>query len=220
MKNFSIQKPISFSGVGLHSGVNTNITLKPSEESSGIFFNRTDLGKIIPARWDHVVSTKFSTNLGLNDIEVKTVEHLLSALAGLHINNCEILIDNLEVPILDGSSKIFVDEILKSGLKEQTNYQNILEIKRPVKFECDYGFAELLPNESVNEGLNIYLQSSFDGKYEDQDISIQNLNGNYIESISKARTFGFFHEIEYLKSQNLIKGGSLDNAIVIKIVNP
>jgi UDP-3-O-[3-hydroxymyristoyl] N-acetylglucosamine deacetylase len=220
MKNFSIQKPISFSGVGLHSGVNTNITLKPSEENSGIFFNRTDLGKIIPARWDHVVSTKFSTNLGLNDIEVKTVEHLLSALAGLHINNCEILIDNLEVPILDGSSKIFVDEILKSGLKEQTNYQNILEIKRPVKFECDYGFAELLPNESVNEGLNIYLQSSFDGKYEDQDISIQNLNGNYIESISKARTFGFFHEIEYLKSQNLIKGGSLDNAIVIKDRKP
>ena len=220
MKNFSIQKPISFSGVGLHSGVNTNITLKPSEENSGIFFNRTDLGKIIPARWDNVVSTKFSTNLGLNDIEVKTVEHLLSALAGLHINNCEILIDNLEVPILDGSSKIFVDEILKSGLKEQTNYQNILEIKRPVKFECDYGFAELLPNESVNEGLNIYLQSSFDGKYEDQDISIQNLNGNYIESISKARTFGFFHEIEYLKSQNLIKGGSLDNAIVIKDRKP
>ena len=220
MKNFSIQKPISFSGVGLHSGVNTNITLKPSEENSGIFFNRTDLGKIIPARWDNVVSTKFSTNLGLNDIEVKTVEHLLSALAGLHINNCEILIDNLEVPILDGSSKIFVDEILKSGLKEQTNTQNILEIKRPVKFECDYGFAELLPNESVNEGLNIYLQSSFDGKYEDQDISIQNLNGNYIESISKARTFGFFHEIEYLKSQNLIKGGSLDNAIVIKDRKP
>ena len=220
MKNFSIQKPISFSGVGLHSGVNTNITLKPSEENTGIFFNRTDLGKIIPARWDHVVSTKFSTNLGMNDIEVKTVEHLLSALAGLHINNCEILIDNLEVPILDGSSKIFVDEILKSGLKEQINNQNILEIKKPVRFECDYGFAELLPNESVNEGLNIYLQSSFDGKYEDQDITIQNLNGNYIESISKARTFGFFQEIEYLKSQNLIKGGSLDNAIVIKDKKP
>ena len=220
MKNFSIQKPISFSGVGLHSGVKTNITLKPSEENTGIFFNRTDLGKIIPARWDHVISTKFSTNLGLNDIEVKTVEHLLSALAGLHINNCEILIDNLEVPILDGSSKIFVDEILKSGLKEQINNQNILEIKKPVKFECDYGFAELLPNEIENEGLNIYLQSSFDGKYDDQDITIQNLNGNYIESISKARTFGFYHEIEYLKSQNLIKGGSLDNAIVIKDRKP
>ena len=220
MKNFSIQKPISFSGVGLHSGVKTNIILMPSEENTGIFFNRTDLGKIIPARWDHVVSTKFSTNLGLNDIEVKTVEHLLSALAGLHINNCEILIDNLEVPILDGSSKIFVDEILKSGLKEQFNNQNILEIKRPVKFECDYGFAELLPNESTNEGLNIYLQSSFEGKYDDQDITIKNLNGNYIESISKARTFGFFHEIEYLKSQNLIKGGSLNNAIVIKDRKP
>ena len=85
---------------------------------------------------------------------------------------------------------------------QQINNQNILEIKKPVRFECDYGFAELSPNESLGEGLNIYLQSSFDGKYEDQDITIQNLNGNYIESISKARTFGFYHEIEYLKSQN------------------
>ena len=77
-----------------------------------------------------------------------------------------------------------------------------------------------MPNESTNEGLNIYLQSSFEGKYDDQDITIKNLNGNYIESISKARTFGFFHEIEYLKSQNLIKGGSLNNAIVIKDRKP
>ena len=220
MKNFSIQKPVSFSGVGLHSGVNTNITLKPSDENTGIIFNRIDLGITIPAKWENVISTKFSTNLGFDNGEVKTVEHLLSALAGLHINNCEILIDNIEVPILDGSSKIFVDEILNAGLREQHHNQNILEIKKPVKFECEYGFAELLPNESKKEGLNIFLQSSFDGKYEDQDITIQNLNGNYIESISKARTFGFYHEIEYLKSQNLIKGGSLDNAIVIKDRKP
>ena len=220
MKNFSIQKPVSFSGVGLHSGVNTNITLKPSDENTGIIFNRIDLGITIPAKWENVISTKFSTNLGFDNGEVKTVEHLLSALAGLHINNCEILIDNIEVPILDGSSKIFVDEILNAGLREQHRNQNILEIKKPVKFECEYGFAELLPNESKKEGLNIFLQSSFDGKYEDQDITIQNLNGNYIESISKARTFGFYQEIEYLKSQNLIKGGSLDNAIVIKDRKP
>jgi len=220
MKNFSIQKPVSFSGVGLHSGVNTNITLKPSDENTGIIFNRIDLGITIPAKWENVISTKFSTNLGFDNGEVKTVEHLLSALAGLHINNCEILIDNIEVPILDGSSKIFVDEILNAGLREQHHNQNILEIKKPVKFECEYGFAELLPNESKKEGLNIFLQSSFDGKYEDQDITIQNLNGNYIESISKARTFGFYQEIEYLKSQNLIKGGSLDNAIVIKDRKP
>ena len=220
MKNFSIQKPVSFSGVGLHSGVNTNITLKPSDENTGIIFNRIDLGITIPAKWENVISTKFSTNLGFNNGEVKTVEHLLSALAGLHINNCEILIDNIEVPILDGSSKIFVDEILNAGLREQHRNQNILEIKKPVKFECEYGFAELLPNESKKEGLNIFLQSSFDGKYEDQNITIQNLNGNYIESISKARTFGFYQEIEYLKSQNLIKGGSLDNAIVIKDRKP
>jgi len=144
----------------------------------------------------------------------------LSALAGLHINNCEILIDNCEVPILDGSSKIFVDSILKVGLKEQPISQNVLEIKRPVKFECNYGFAELIPNNSSQEGLNIDLESSFEGKYKDQSIEVKNLNGNYVDSIAQARTFGFFHEIEYMKSQNLIKGGSLENAIVIKDQKP
>ena len=220
MQSYTINKPISFSGVGLHSGVNTNITLKPAPINSGIFFNRIDQKTIIPAQWDNVISTKFSTNLGKENTEVKTVEHLLSALAGLHINNCEICIDNIEVPILDGSSKIFVEEIQKIGLSNQNDNQNILEIIKPVKFECDYGYAELLPNKNDQEGLNINLESFFDGKYEDQDIKVQNLNGNYVDSISKARTFGFFHEIEYLKSQNLIKGGSLDNAIVIKDRKP
>ena len=220
MKSFTIKDPITFNGIGLHTGVNTNIILKPAPINSGIFFNRADKSIIIPAKWDNVISTKFSTNIASNGVEVKTVEHLLSALAGLHINNCEILIDNVEVPILDGSSDIFVKSILKKGLKEQDSEQNILEIIKPVKFSCDYGYAELIPNSSNDEGLNINLQSSFDGKYEDQDIKISNLNGNYIESISKARTFGFFQEIEYLKSQNLIKGGSLDNAIVIKNKKP
>ena len=220
MKCFTIKNPICLNGIGLHTGVNTNITLKPAPLNSGLFFNRTDKSTIIPAKWDNVISTKFSTNIASDGVEVKTVEHLLSALAGLHINNCEILIDNVEVPILDGSSDIFVKSILKKGLKEQDSEQNILEIIKPVKFSCDYGYAELIPNSSNDEGLNINLQSSFDGKYEDQDIKISNLNGNYIESISKARTFGFFQEIEYLKSQNLIKGGSLDNAIVIKDKKP
>ena len=220
MKSFTLNEPISINGVGLHTGVKSNITLNPAPLKSGIFFNRTDKSTIIPAKWDNVISTKFSTNIAANGVEVKTVEHLLSALAGLHINNCEILIDNVEVPILDGSSNIFVESILKKGIKEQDSEQKILEIVKHVKFSCDYGYAELIPNSPKDEGLNINLESSFEGKYEDQDIKITNLNGNYIESISKARTFGFFQEIEYLKSQNLIKGGSLDNAIVIKDKKP
>ena len=220
MKCFTLKEPITLDGIGLHTGVKTNITLNPAPLNSGIFFNRTDKSVIIPAKWDSVISTKFSTNIASNGIEVKTVEHLLSALAGLHVNNCEVLIDNIEVPILDGSSKVYVENILKTGLKEQDSEQNILEIIKPVKFLCDYGYAELVPNSSRDQGLNINLESSFDGKYDDQDIKIRNLNGNYVESISKARTFGFFQEIEYLKSQNLIKGGSLDNAIVIKDKKP
>ena len=220
MKSFTVNTPINFDGIGLHTGVKTNVILNPAPIKSGIFFNRTDKSTIIPAKWDNVISTKFSTNIASNGVEVKTVEHLLSALAGLHINNCEILIDNVEVPILDGSSNVFVESILDKGIKEQDSDQKILEIIKPVKFSCDYGYAELAPNSLKDEGLNINLESSFEGKYEDQDIKIKNLNGNYIESISKARTFGFFQEIEYLKSQNLIKGGSLDNAIVIKDKRP
>ena len=220
MKSFTLNKPVNIEGIGLHTGIKTNVILKPAPLNSGIFFNRTDKLTIIPAKWDNVISTKFSTNIASNGVEVKTVEHLLSALAGLHINNCEILIDNVEVPILDGSSNVFVERILKKGIKEQDFEQKILEIVKPVKFSCDYGYAELAPNPPKDKGLNINLGSSFEGKYEDQDIKIMNLNGNYIESISKARTFGFFQEIEYLKSQNLIKGGSLDNAIVIKDKKP
>ena len=220
MKSFTLLSSVSLSGIGLHSGLHANVTINPSPQNSGVIFKRIDKNEVIPAKWDHVISTNFSTNIGKNKIEVKTVEHLLSALAGLHINNCEILIDNCEVPILDGSSKIFVESILNAGLKEQSLSQNILEIKRPVRFECDYGFAELIPNELSQEGLNIDLESSFEGKYKDQTIEVKNLNGNYIDSIAQARTFGFFHEIEYMKSQNLIKGGSLENAIVIKDKKP
>ena len=220
MKSFTLNESVNIEGIGLHTGVKTNVILNPAPIKSGIIFNRTDKSTIIPAKWDNVISTKFSTNIASNGVEVKTVEHLLSALAGLHINNCEILIDNVEVPILDGSSNVFVKSILKKGIKEQDSEQKILEIFKPVKFSCDYGYAELAPNSPKDEGLNINLESSFEGKYEDQDIKIKNLNGNYIESISKARTFGFFQEIEYLKSQNLIKGGSLDNAIVIKDKKP
>jgi len=133
MKSYTLQKPISLGGIGLHTGESCNLTLNPANIKTGIIFNRTDCKTIVPAKWDKVISTKFSTNLAVNNIEVRTVEHLLSALAGLHIDNCEIEINNLEVPILDGSSKIFVDEILNAGLKELNAYQEVLEIKKTSK---------------------------------------------------------------------------------------
>ena len=154
MQSFTINKSISLSGIGLHSGVNSNIILKPSEINSGIYFNRTDKDKIIPAQWNNVISTKFSTNIGKDDVEVKTVEHLLSALAGLHINNCEISIDNIEVPILDGSSKIFVEEIQKVGVLEQSNKQNILEILKNEGYIKDY-FIEKKENNKTSLKISL-----------------------------------------------------------------
>jgi UDP-3-O-[3-hydroxymyristoyl] N-acetylglucosamine deacetylase len=220
MHQNTISNKIYFKGIGLHTGLDVNLELHPAKENSGITFFRKDLNKKIEASWKNVISTKFSTNLGVDNCFIKTVEHLLSAFAGLHISNCDVFIDNEEVPIMDGSSKVFVDEILKTGIKNQIVNQQAIEIKKKVRFDCDYGYGELLPNLETEEGLNIFLESRFDGKYEDQTINIENLNGGYPSKISQARTFGFYEEIEYLKSQNLIKGGSLDNAIVIKEFQP
>ena len=220
MHQNTISNKIYFKGIGLHTGLDVNLELHPAKENSGITFFRKDLNKKIEASWKNVISTKFSTNLGVDNCFIKTVEHLLSAFAGLHISNCDVFIDNEEVPIMDGSSKVFVDEILKTGIKNQIMNQQAIEIKKKVRFDCDYGYGELLPNLETEEGLNIFLESRFDGKYEDQTINIENLNGGYPSKISQARTFGFYEEIEYLKSQNLIKGGSLDNAIVIKEFQP
>lgn len=220
MHQNTISNKIYFKGIGLHTGLDVNLELHPAKENSGITFFRKDLNKKIEASWKNVISTKFSTNLGVDNCFIKTVEHLLSAFAGLHISNCDVFIDNEEVPIMDGSSKVFVDEILKTGIKNQIVNQQAIEIKKKVRFDCDYGYGELLPNLETEEGLNIFLESSFEGKYEDQTINIENLNGGYPSKISQARTFGFYEEIEYLKSQNLIKGGSLDNAIVIKEFQP
>ena len=219
----TISKNIKFAGIGLHTGLKVNLEIQTAEPNTGIVFYRKDIGEKVMANWKNVFSTKFSTNLVSENIQIKTVEHLLSAFAGLHISNCNVILDNEEVPIMDGSSKIFVDEIVKSGIKSQKVDQNFIEIKKIIRFECEYGFAELVPNAINEKGLNIFLESSFEGKYEDQTINIENLNGSYPANISKARTFGFYNEIEYLKSQNLIKGGSLDNAIVIKdfkVINP
>ena len=220
MHQNTISNKIYFKGIGLHTGLDVNLELHPAKENSGITFFRKDLNKKIEASWKNVISTKFSTNLGVDNCFIKTVEHLLSAFAGLHISNCDVFIDNEEVPIMDGSSKVFVDEILKTGIKNQIVNQQAIEIKKKVRFDCDYGYGELLPNLETEEGLNIFLESRFEGKYEDQAINIENLNGGYPSKISQARTFGFYEEIEYLKSQNLIKGGSLDNAIVIKEFQP
>ena len=220
MHQNTISNKIYFKGIGLHTGLDVNLELHPAKENSGITFFRKDLNKKIEASWKNVISTKFSTNLGVDNCFIKTVEHLLSAFAGLHISNCDVFIDNEEVPIMDGSSKVFVDEILKTGIKNQIVNQQAIEIKKKVRFDCDYGYGELLPNLGTEEGLNIFLESRFEGKYEDQTINIENLNGGYPSKISQARTFGFYEEIEYLKSQNLIKGGSLDNAIVIKEFQP
>ena len=220
MHQNTISNKIYFKGIGLHTGLDVNLELHPAKENSGITFFRKDLNKKIEASWKNVISTKFSTNLGVDNCFIKTVEHLLSAFSGLHISNCDVFIDNEEVPIMDGSSKVFVDEILKTGIKNQIMNQQAIEIKKKVRFDCDYGYGELLPNSETEEGLNIFLESRFEGKYEDQTINIENLNGGYPSKISQARTFGFYEEIEYLKSQNLIKGGSLDNAIVIKEFQP
>ena len=197
MKSFTLNEPVNIEGIGLHTGVKSNVILNPAALKSGIIFNRIDKSTIIPAKWDNVISTKFSTNIASNGVEVKTVEHLLSALAGLHINNCEILIDNVEVPILDGSSNEFVESILNKGIKEQDSEQKILEIVKPVKFSCDYGITGLLTASKNKKTLSIdnFLLSCriLGRKIEDQII-------NKIIDIGRKNKFEFIEGI-YVKTK-------------------
>ena len=213
MKSHTLKEPVTLSGIGLHTGVKTSITLKPSPLNSGILFNRTDKSAIIPARWSNVVSTKFSTNISSNNAEVKTVEHLLSALSGLHINNCEILIDNIEVPILDGSAKEWIEILLKSGISTSNAPIKIIKINKNVKVDLGDKFIEIKKSK-------VSLDIDFEIKYPGCIIGNQrnkfNILNDDLSYIYESRTFCKYEDIDNLKKLGFAKGGSLDNAIVVK----
>ena len=217
----SIKKSIKFSGVGLHTGEHVKLILEQAPEDSGIKFIRTDkkYNNIIEALWSNVSATNLCTTISNNNLSVSTIEHLMSALSGLHIDNLNIYIDGPEVPIMDGSSKPFVELIEKNGINIQNKKRKILKVKREIYVSNTKGSVRLIPNNQFSIDFDIDFPSSVVSK---QSCQLQLINGNYKTDIASARTFGFEKDVENLRSNGFALGGSLENAVVVgsdKILN-
>lgn len=220
----TLKTDMKCSGVGVHSGLPANLALKPAAEHHGITFIRTDIkdrDNVIPAKWDHVTETKLCTVLANKaGVSVSTVEHLLSALWGCGIDNAIVEIDSPEIPIMDGSSAAFVFMIECAGIAEQKAPRSFIRIKKPVSFIDGDKEAYLTPASNAVFSFEIDFKSPVIGL---QKYSTEMISGAYKADISRARTFGFLHEVEALRKIGLARGGSLENAIVIdgdKILNP
>lgn len=213
MNQTTLCQSISASGVGLHTGVDVNITLKSAPENTGYVFVRTDLDNFeIPASVEYISHCSYATTLMRRGVVLSTCEHLLSALRGSGVDNCFIELDNIELPIMDGSSEDFVSLIEKAGLCDQESPRHTLRIKDRVAVDLDGRKMSVEPAEDFEIDCVIDFPHPFIRR---QTLRFTLDNGSYGREIASARTFGFTHEIETLRKANLAQGGSLDNAIVL-----
>ncbi|PRY73561.1 UDP-3-O-acyl-N-acetylglucosamine deacetylase [Halomonas ventosae] len=219
----TLKNVIRATGVGLHSGKKVYLTLRPAPVDTGIVFVRTDLEPEVqvPARAENVTDTTLCTALSAGGVKVATVEHLMSAFAGLGIDNAYVDVSAPEVPIMDGSAGPFVFLIQSAGIAEQGAPKKFIRIKREIVVREDDKEAIFLPHQ----GFKVSFAIDFDHPvFEDQAQSamVDFSTTSFVKEVSRARTFGFMRDLEYLRANNLALGGSLDNAIVVddyRIVN-
>ena len=225
IKQRTLQQAISATGIGLHKGNKVNLTLRPAPANTGLIFRRTDLEPAvdIPARADWVRDTQLCTCLiNEENIRISTVEHLLAALAGVGIDNAIIEVDSHEIPIMDGSSHPFVYLLQSAGIEEQSAAKKFIRIKEPVRVEDGDKWAELLPHD----GFRIDFAIDFDHpviSQTRQHMTMDFDSCSYVNEVSRARTFGFMRDLEYMNANNLALGGSMENAVALdefRVLNP
>jgi UDP-3-O-[3-hydroxymyristoyl] N-acetylglucosamine deacetylase len=213
MNQTTLSKPIETNGVGLHTGVAVNLTLKPASENTGYIFVRTDLDDFeIPASVEYISHCAYATTLMRRGVVLSTCEHLLSALRGSGVDNCFIEIDNIEIPIMDGSSEDFFELIAKAGVVEQPTPRHTLRILERIAVEMGDRKMSIEPGEKYEIDCVIDFPHPF---IERQRLNFVFEDGSFGKQIASARTFGFTNEIDMLRKANLALGGSLDNAIVL-----
>jgi len=212
MRQRTINKPVEVVGIGLHKGVPVKLRLEPLGEDSGIVFYRADKGVSIPLSFKNVVDTKMATVIGKEGAVVSTIEHLMSAVYSFGIDNLRIIVDNDEVPILDGSAISFVMMIKEAGIKELNAPKKFIKIVKEVKIKDGEKFAKLSPSNNISFDFEIFFDHPLIGR---QRYKFDFSTAKYIEDIARARTFGFLKEVQYLRSIGLALGGSLENAIVL-----
>ena len=216
IKQRTLNNTIRATGVGLHTGEKVYLTLKPAPVNSGIVFRRVDLDPVveIAAKAVNVGDTTLSTSLVSGDVRISTVEHLLSAMAGLGIDNAIVDVTSTELPIMDGSAGPFVFLIQSAGIVEQNAAKKFIRIKHAVKVQEDDKTAMFEPYN----GFKVSFAIEFDYpvfRNRSLKASIDFSSTAFVKEVSRARTFGFIHEIEYLRSRGLARGGSMENAIVV-----
>ena len=212
----TLNNTIRATGVGLHTGEKVYLTLKPAPIDSGIVFRRTDLDPVveIEAKAMNVGDTTLSTSLVNGDVRVSTVEHLLSAMAGLGIDNAIIDVTAPEVPIMDGSAGPFVFLIQSAGIIEQDAPKKFIRIKKLVEVSQEDKTASFKPFDGFKVTFTIHFDHpAF--KERNKEVTVDFSSTSFVKEVSRARTFGFMHEFEYLRSQGLARGASMDNAIAV-----
>lgn len=217
----TVSRPVTISGVGLHHGTPANMTIQPAEAGSGIVFIRTDLeGFRISAKWRNVAKVSYATSLMREGVLLSTTEHLLSTLYALQVDNVEIEIDNLEVPIIDGSSLPFVEMLEQAGIERMEQPRGYLRIARPVEVREGAKRIRVEPSER----FEIVCESHFDHPLVGgQRLECELTPDYYAREIAPARTFGFEHDLEQMRDMGLIRGATLDNAICFgdeAVLNP
>ena len=217
----TIQRPVELSGVGLHTGVQVKLRVTPAPVSTGLVFLRTDLDNFpIPASWRHVAKVSYATSLMRQSVLISTTEHLLSTFYSLGIDNAYIEIDNLEVPILDGSGQPFVEAIREAGLRQYRRKRKYLRIRRPISVEDRGKRITILPDESFRLTCDVQFDHPMVGR---QGLEMEVTPENYAAELAPARTFGFEYELAQMRDMGLIRGASLDNAVCFDragVLNP
>jgi len=212
----TIKQPVSLSGIGLHTGGIATMTFRPAPENYGVRFKRIDLGGApeIPAIVDHVVDVSRGTTIAIGEARVHTVEHVMAALVGLQVDNVLIELDANEPPVIDGSAKPYVDALLKAGFEKQNAPKDYLIIDQPVEYHNEERGVDIvaLPTDDYRITVMVDYHNPALGS---QHTGLFNLEKEFVNDFAPCRTFCFLHEVEMLHSKGLIKGGNLDNAIVI-----
>ncbi len=218
----TLNRAVSCSGIGVHSGRKTTITIKPAPENFGIRFKRIDLPGTpdIPALFKMVVDTSLATVVGKKGVIVSTIEHLMAAFAGLSIDNALVEIDGYEMPIMDGSARDFTSIMERAGIKKQNKNRWFFVATRPITIQDTDKYVTVTPYSAFKITCTISFDNPLIGA---QTLCFNLSSNNFKKEISRARTFGFIKDLNYLKMFNLGRGGSLDNAVVIdddRILNP
>ena len=216
LRQRTLKTTVRATGVGLHSGEKVYMTLRPAPENAGITFRRVDLEQPVDVPADPMLvgETMLGTTLVQDGVRIATVEHLMSALAGLGIDNISIDLSAAEVPIMDGSAGPFVFLLQSAGIEEQNAAKKFIRIKKPIRVEDGDKWAELLPFNGFKVNFEVYFNHPVFNKLS-QHATIDFSSTSFLKEVSRARTFCFLRDVEALRERNLTLGGSMDNAIVL-----